>query len=762
VQINKILKGLNSRIVFFILLSLGIVFVLVFRLAQLQLNNDKQYIKAIQQQSLRPIRVPAVRGRIESSDGKILVDNKVSYDLVFFLPEFKVRSAGGVTRTSEYIRDVLLTLAELLKLETTISSSQIAAMLKSNSKEKISLLEVLSQAQINRLNDRNLPPFIVLSGEELLLDYEKVELLDHMNGIDRTVENIILEVDRVCILIGRPLLDIKKKIKAHMIQKPALPFNAIKSLSVKERALINEMLPALSSATIIANPVRFYPFPFEYSHMLGYTRLRDPSKEDEEKRSHFFYFLRSLYGVSGIEFYKDEELKGVAGKKVVQVNITGFVQEDKSGKHSILKKGELVKFNYEPKNGNNVTLTIDHEAQSLAYKALVGIPDSNLLIPREPGQVTRAAFVLMDCNTGAIKAMVSTPSFDMGRFARGESAYFDELYGEVGADKKRINPERKIPFQLRQTPLINRSFNPFEPGSIIKPLLALAALKEGNFDPNRVIHCEGYYTMINGRKIRCASQWGHGDVDLKGAIEQSCNKYFITLGLELGVEKMAAFYRHAGIGRYPLTGVFGQRFPQEKKGLLPGVRPWYYADTAFSSIGQGKFTVSPLQAAIFTAAIANGGKVLRPYIIEKISNSRNEEVIETTPFPQIADNLQVSAEVLEKVKEGMRLVVVGDDASGARAQAVYEGSLELAGKTGTAEVTYVPKDEEGKNLKDANGKTVFKKFKNTWFVAYAPYDKPKYVAVCFVQGGVFGGVTCAPVVREFFDTWSKTRPKKME
>ena len=115
-QINKILKGLNGRYIFLIIFSFVDILILVLRLGQLQLSHDKDYIKAIREQSVRPIRVPAVRGRIESSDGKILVDNKVSYDLIFFLPEFKLRAKGGITRTSEYMRDVLHTLATIFKL----------------------------------------------------------------------------------------------------------------------------------------------------------------------------------------------------------------------------------------------------------------------------------------------------------------------------------------------------------------------------------------------------------------------------------------------------------------------------------------------------------------------------------------------------------------------------------------------------------------------------------------------------------------------
>ena len=242
----------------------------------------------------------------------------------------------------------------------------------------------------------------------------------------------------------------------------------------------------------------------------------------------------------------------------------------------------------------------------------------------------------------------------------------------------------------------------------------------------------------------------------------NCNKYFITLGVQLSVDKMLGLYKYSGINRYPISNGIGARFSQEKRGLLPGSSPWYYADTAFCSIGQGKITMSPMQAAVVVSAIANGGKVLQPQLVREIRDPNNETVLRKIKFPKIVDRLPVSKEHIDQVKDGMRKVVVGDYASGSSAQAELEGQLELAGKTGTAEVAYVPKDADGNSIKGPDGKNVVKKIKNTWFSCYGPYDKPKYVAVCFVQGGIYGGRTCAPLIRQFFDTWSKTRAKKME
>ena len=760
-QINKILKGLTGRFIFLIILSAIVIIILVIRLAQLQLTHDKSYVEAIRKQSLRPIRVPAVRGRIESQDGQILVDNQVSYDLVFFLPEFKLRAAGGITRTADYMRDVLHTLAGIFKMESQITSDEIATMLKTKSQEKIILMENMSDEQMKALDERIMPSFIVRDRNNLYLDYSKVELLERLNSIDRTTENICREIDRVCSLIGRSLIDNREEVKKHIYQQPALPYKALTDLTVKERALIAEMLPPLNGTTIVAHARRNYPFPMEYSHLLGSTRLKDPAKEDEEERDHFHYFLPSLEGINGMEKYMNDELTGVAGRNVVQVNIAGFVQEFDSGKHSVIHEDELDRYNYDPINGNNVILTIDHSAQKLAYDLLMNIPGNHLGIPLHEGEKPRAAFVLMDCNTGAIKAMVSTPSFDMHRFTIGDPEYFDEIYGKIDPEDKtkRIHPERNIPFPLRQSPLLNRALATYEPGSIVKPILALGIQKYEIFKDDFTMQCDGFYELPTGKKIRCAAKYGHGELNLEGAIEQSCNKFFITAGVEMGKDKMISVFKPAGIGRYPLTLNSKPKFTQEKDGSLFEGNT-FMADVAYASIGQGKITLSPLQAAVFISAIANGGKVLQPYLVDEIRDSNSEVVLEKRGHTYVVNTLPFKDEYIQKVQVAMRKVVVGEYASAKNARTTIPGAIELAGKTGTAEVNYVPKDEEGNSIRDAAGKFVIKKMKNTWFTSFAPFDKPKYVAICFVQGGIYGGTTCAPIVRKFFDNWEKTKPKE--
>ena len=157
-------------------------------------------------------------------------------------------------------------------------------------------------------------------------------------------------------------------------------------------------------------------------------------------------------------------------------------------------------------------------------------------------------------------------------------------------------------------------------------------------------------------------------------------------------------FKPAGIGRYPFSLNSSRRFTQERRGELFEKSPLVMADTAYASIGQGKITLSPLQAAVFVSAIANGGKVLQPYMVKEIRDSKSEVILESRAKTKVVNQLPVNSEYIKQIQTAMRKVVVGEYASATKAQTVIEGSLELAGKTGTAEVKYVPKDENGNSI----------------------------------------------------------------
>lgn len=379
-------------------------------------------------------------------------------------------------------------------------------------------------------------------------------------------------------------------------------------------------------------------------------------------------------------------LRGVPGKKLVLVDSRGFVRE-------------TIGTEIPADNGKDLVLTLDFRAQKIAESLLAGVT---------------GAIVLLDASNGNILAMASNPSYDPSEFVPRIST----------ADYARLrNDPRK--------PLFNRAYQgAFSPGSIIKPLIGISLLENGSL-PTETVYCDGY-TKVGGHPIRC---WikadGHGEVTLNDAIAVSCNDYFIESGLKLGLERLAATYKSAGIGSK--TGFVLPETP----GRLPSrahKRRWTAFDTALISIGQGDVLVSPLQAALYTAAIANGGTLWKPNILKSILAADGSTVY--SEQPEANGRLAASPQTLEMIRYGMFLSVNSDVGGSRRA---HNEAIQLSGKTGTAEVG--PRD---------------KRYKNTWFIGFGTHSGKTYAIAILVERGIAGGRTCAPLAAEFFTRWLGT------
>ena len=256
----------------------------------------------------------------------------------------------------------------------------------------------------------------------------------------------------------------------------------------------------------------------------------------------------------------------------------------------------------------------------------------------------------------------------------------------------------------------------------------MAILADG-VDPELKVHCSGRAAVGTG-KISCAATYGHGPLNLYEAIERSCNVYFIQQGMAIGQQKIEPVLRSAGLGKR--TGLE----LRDNLGIFPSVEAkqrfyksrWNIFDTAMLSIGQGIITITPLQAAVYTAAIANGGKIMRPYLTARIVDQRGGTLWHNEP--EIRGELQVTPEQLDIVRQGMFQVVNAPEGSGKRAK---NNAIELYGKTGSAEV--------------GSGSD---RHKNTWFIAFGTARGTRYAAVMMVERGASGGTTCANRVGEFF------------
>ncbi|MFH0879270.1 MAG: penicillin-binding transpeptidase domain-containing protein, partial [Lentisphaerota bacterium] len=350
----------------------------------------------------------------------------------------------------------------------------------------------------------------------------------------------------------------------------------------------------------------------------------------------------------------------------------------------------------EPKDGRDVKLSIDARIQKLAEEALGG---------------RNGAAVVLDPSCGDVLAMASTPGFDPNQFIPSIPA-----------------AEWKVLMDNPAKPMINRAISgAFPPGSIFKPIVALATLQNELAGAQTAFSCPGYFELGRSR-FRCWYTPGHGLLNMRQAIQHSCNVYFFRLGLLCGNEPIYHMATAMGLGQK-----MGISLDAEVTGLVPNDGwkrqtqgdGWRDGDTCNMSIGQGFLTVTPLQMAMATAAIANGGKLYRPRLVLGVQSPDRESF--HTIQPEILNTLHWPADAIKLVQGGMFDVVESAEGTGRLAKIP---GIHAAGKTGTAEVG---RKHEGKKL--------------GWMIAYAPFEKPKYAIALMVEDAVTGGTTAAPIMQ---------------
>ena len=473
------------------------------------------------------------------------------------------------------------------------------------------------------------------------------------------------------------------QLRLHFRNDTEVPYTYIEELDFDTMARFAEHDVGLTGVNITTRPVRRYVYGALGSHLLGYVGT--PSEIDKEEARRFNFYQPDTEGKAQIELALDTDLKGTAGARIMQRNAKGQID------------GEIGR--QAPIAGNSVQLTIDARIQYIAEKALRA--------------VGRAAAVVTDPRTGDILAMASVPSYDPNSFIPAiSSAGWAELTGDA------------------TDPLINRALSAYAPGSTYKIPIALAGLRAG-LDERR-LNCSGG-VRYGDKLMACwiASKNGaHGTLDLQSAIRVSCNAFFYQYGNAAGIDQIVAVGHLLGLGEKS-----GLPLSAEAPGILPGPewmranRPrerWSSGQTANVAIGQGYVLASPLQMAMLTATVANGGTSYFPRLVDKIV-APDGSVVRQEPVKVRANLLEqgLTTEQIEKVRRGMWDVVNrgGGTAAGAR----IDGH-EVAGKTGTAQFW------RG-GVKD----------NHTWFIAFAPYDEPRYAVSVIVQGAQSGGGVAAPI-----------------
>jgi penicillin-binding protein 2 len=360
-------------------------------------------------------------------------------------------------------------------------------------------------------------------------------------------------------------------------------------------------------------------------------------------------------------------------------------------------------------------LALDLDLQREAEAAFLDVPDG------EPAKM--GAAVAMDVKTGDVLVMLSRPSYDPNAFAGGIDV---ETWNSLTGDE--------------WEPLQNRAIqNHYPPGSTHKPILAAALLADGIVTPETRVFCPGYFR--HGRRTyRCWKRGGHGSVGIHEALKQSCDVYFYTNGVKLGIDRLAHYARAFGLGHR--TGI---RLANEAPGLVPSTEwkkrrfgvVWYPGETVSASIGQGYNLYTPLQLAVAYAALANGGKVLRPRLLLRLE-ARDGTVLEEFP-PEVRGEVPISPEHLALVRRGLAAAVEEPGGTGRRARVP---GVRVAGKTGTAQVVRL---EHTEGLEEEEIPIRYRD--HGWFGAFAPADAPEIAVGVFVEHGLHGASAAAPVAQ---------------
>jgi penicillin-binding protein 2 len=438
-------------------------------------------------------------------------------------------------------------------------------------------------------------------------------------------------------------------------------------------------------------PTRQYPTDALAAHVFGYVGEASEAQIGNGIRT------GSIIGQSGVERVYNELLMGQDGARRVVVNSVG---------REIRTEAELP-----PKEGRRVQLTIDYDLQKAAEDGF-----------RHAG--FNGSAVILDPRNGEVLSLVSLPAYDPNEFAAGIDA----------ATWASLNTDRLKPLQ-------NRAIQGrYSPGSTFKLVVATAALEEGIVTPDFRVNCGGGASFF-GRYFLCHLRGGHGVVDMRHAIEQSCNVYFYTLGNMLGVDRI-----HKWAEKLGLVGKTGIDLPNEQESLVPSTEwkmrrfgeKWYAGETISVSIGQGQVSVTPISLAVMIATIANGGTRVTPHMIRAVDEGGGWKM--ATP-PPVADQVPFKPPTLTALHDGLWMVV---NASGTGRRARIQGR-DVAGKTGTAQVISI----QGRQAARGSGLDLRD---HGWFVFFAPKENPEIAGVIFGEHNEHGYLG-APIAKHVIETY---------
>jgi penicillin-binding protein 2 len=530
--------------------------------------------------------------------------------------------------------------------------------------------------------------------KQFILGSQQRELLREQTRFE-VASNFIAQISE---RIQQPLSLDATNFERHYETRLALPFPVMQNLSSSQIARLEEQTTSALGVDLDVQSTRVYPYGTAAAHILGSLRRDDSSAEGED--AFFSYRLPDYRGMVGIEAGFDRQLRGTAGAKSVLVNNVGYRQTENVWSPAAA--------------GQNVVLTIDLRVQQAAEHALQSAY----------GPTTRGAAVVMDVITGDILALASSPTLNPNHFIQGFTHEEWERITELRAEINLATQEN------------------YQPGSTFKTVVGMAALEAG-LDPNQSFRAEANphepgraWIHVGGQAIRDLAP--PGEFNFRRAFKLSSNCYFITNGIRTGISRIVELGHRLHLGER--TGLPTR---QEVAGSFPAVRTvsenWFDGQTANICIGQGEIAVTPLQMTVMTAAIANGGKVLWPRLVQRVESQDRISNEPPTVFPagRVRDELGVKPRTLEIVREAMLADVEDSDGTGREASVP---GMRIAGKTGTAQ----KKDQRGVLQEHV-----------LWFASFGDLvsaQRPRYAVLVMVEmeSGGSGGKTCAPIAGKIY------------
>lgn len=512
---------------------------------------------------------------------------------------------------------------------------------------------------------------------------------------------------------------IRDRIRKH--QRPFEPVRIATDISPVVHTLIVENRDNLPGVIIETLPIRDYVYDSFAAHLFGYVseisakELADPNWDGRRQGD--------IIGKTGLERRYDRELRGVDGGQQVEVDVAG---------HLVEVLGEIP-----PVNGANLVLTIDAELQRVAedfFDQWTQRVRTGQGLAQAYPDANRGAVVVMKVDTGEILAMFSKPDFDPNLFAAGIDV---QTYRDLANDPHKPFLDRVL--QAR-----------YPPGSTFKMVTAAAALELERTTPSYSIFDSGNY-RYGGVSFRCWRTAGHGWVDLRAALKYSCNTYFYEMGRRLIDDPRRPNDPPQGLIEWAER--FGLGLPTGIDLALPGesseirtiiagrddARDWQGGMTLQAAIGQGH-VFTPIQMAVYTAAIANGGTRYVPKLVREVLSPDGRVIRQTEP--EVAGTVGLSPETLEQLREGMlasSLELGGPAGPGTSAWLFHNFPIKVAGKTGTAQAPQDPGEASGAG--------------HAWYIAFAPYDKPEIAVVVLVERGGSGSTAAAPIAKAIFEQY---------